>query len=315
MTAPLSNDLRERVVAAVVSGESCRSVAARFGVAVSSVVKWSQRHRATGSIAPGKLGGHRRRVLEPHRDFIVARINETPHLTLHGLKDELATRGVKVSHNAVWLFLRREGLSFKKTLLALEQARTAIARRRQRWRSWQAALDPRRLVFIDETWIKTNMAPLRGWGPRGERLRGFAPHGHWRTLTFLGALRCDRLTAPCVFDGPINGQCFRAYVEQLLVPVLRPGDIVVMDNLGSHKSVAVRGMIRAAGARLWFLPPYSPDLNPIEQAFAKIKHWMRMAQKLTVEDTWRHIGTLVETIDPAECQNYLVNAGYASVKT
>ena len=179
----------------------------------------------------------------------------------------------------------------------------------------QAGLDPRRLVFIDETWIKTNMAPLRGWGPKGERLRGFAPHGHWRTLTFLGALRCDRLTAPCVFDGPINGQCFSAYVEQQLVPVLRPGDIVVMDNLGSHKSAAIRHMIRAAGARLWFLPPYSPDLNPIEQAFAKIKHWMRMAQKRTVEDTWRHIGTLVEAIDPLECQNYLENAGYASVKT
>jgi len=159
------------------------------------------------------------------------------------------------------------------------------------------------------------MAPLRGWGPKGERLRGFAPHGHWRTLTFLGALRCDRLAAPCVFDGPINGQCFRAYVEQLLVPVLMPGDIVVMDNLGSHKSAAVGSMIRAAGARLWFLPPNSPDLNPIEQAFAKIKHWMRMAQKRTIEDTWRHLGTLVQTIEPAECQNYLANAGYASVKT
>ena len=126
-------------------------------------------------------------------------------------------------------------------------------------------------MFIDETWIKTNMAPLRGWGPRGKPLRGFAPHGHWRTLTFLGALRFDRLAAPCVFDGPINGRCFRAYVEQQLVPVLEPGDIVVMDNLGSHKAVAIRQAIRAAGARLWYLPPYSPDLNPIEQAFAKIK--------------------------------------------
>lgn len=105
------------------------------------------------------------------------------------------------------------------------------------------------------------MAPLRGWGPKGKRLRGLAPHGHWRTLTFLGALRCDRLTAPCVFDGPINGQRFRAYVEQQLVPVLKPGDIVVMDNLGSHKSAAIRQMIRSAGARLWYLPPYSPDLT------------------------------------------------------
>lgn len=158
------------------------------------------------------------------------------------------------------------------------------------------------------------MAPLRGWGPKGKRLRGFAPHGHWRTLTFLGALRFDRITAPCVFDGPINGQSFRAYVEQLPVPVLKPGDIVIMDNLGSHKSAAVRQLIHDAGARLWFLPAYSPDLNPIEQAFAKIKHWMRQAQKRTIEDTWRHIGHLVSTINPSECENYFVNAGYASDK-
>src|SRR5471030_1910480 len=133
MTRPLSNDLRERVVSAVSAGESCRSVAARFDVAVSSVVKWSQRQRATGSVAPGKMGGHRKPVLEPHRTFIVERLAQTPHLTLHGLKDELAARGVKVSHNAVWLFLRREGLSFKKKLFALEQARADVARRRQRW--------------------------------------------------------------------------------------------------------------------------------------------------------------------------------------
>ncbi len=207
------------------------------------------------------------------------------------------------------------GLGSKKTLFALEQARADIARRRRRWRSFQAGLDPRRLVFIDETWIKTNMAPLRGWGRKGKRLRGFAPHGHWRTLTFLGALRCDRLTAPCVFDGPINGQCFRAYVEQQLVPVLKPGDIVVMDNLGSHKAAAIRLAIKAAGARLWFLPPYSPDLNPIEQAFAKIKHWMRQAQMRTIEDTWRHLGQLISNISQDECANYLQNAGYASVKT
>jgi transposase len=207
------------------------AVATRFGVAVSSVVKWSRRQRATGSVAPGKIGGYRKPVLEPHRAFIKERISQTPHLTLHKLKDELAARGVKVSRNAVWMFLRREGLRFKKTLFALEQARSDVARRHRRWRSWQAGLDPQRLVFIDETWIKTNMAPLRGWGRKGETVRGFAPHGHWRTLTFLGALR-SRLIAPCVFDGPINGECFRAYVEQQLVPVLRPGDIVIMDMCG-----------------------------------------------------------------------------------
>lgn len=130
-----------------------------------------------------------------------------------------------------------------------------MARRRRRWRSWQAGLDPERLVFIDETWIKTSMAPIRGWGPKGRRVVGFAPHGHWRTMTFLAALRHDRLSAPCVFDGPINGACFLAYVEQQIVRTLKPGDIVIVDNLGSHKSKAVRNAIKDAGARLWFLPP------------------------------------------------------------
>lgn len=158
------------------------------------------------------------------------------------------------------------------------------------------------------------MAPLHGWGLKGQRLRGLAPQGRWRTLTFLAALRCDSMTAPCVFDGPINGQCFRAYVEQLLVPTLKPGDIVIADNLGSHKSKAARDAIQAAGARLWFLPKYSPDLNPIEQAFAKIKHWMRQAQKRSLDDLWRHLGQLLRTIQPQECANYFQNAGYASVK-
>src|SRR5690606_14445762 len=126
--------------------------------------------------------------------------------------------------------------------------------------------------FIDETWTKTNMAPLRGWAPRGQRLPGRAPHGHWRTLTFIAALRLDRIDAPCVFDGPINGESFLAYVEQVLVPTLAPGDIVVLDNLGSHKGKRVRDAIRSAGARLFFLPPSSPDLNPrragVRQALA-----------------------------------------------
>jgi len=157
------------------------------------------------------------------------------------------------------------------------------------------------------------MAPVRGWARKGQRLRGRAPHGHWRTMTFLAALRCDGLTAPCVFDGPINGITFRAYVDQILVPALKPNDIVIMDNLGSHKSKAVRDAIRAAGARLFFLPPYSPDLNPIEQTFSTIKHWMRMASERTVEATWKRVGKLIGTIKPQECENYFINSGYASV--
>lgn len=195
----------------------------------------------------------------------------------------------------------------------MEQARADVARRRRLWKTAQERLDPSRLVFIDETWIKTNMAPLRGWGPRGKRLRGYAPYGHWRTLTFIAALRCDQLTAPTVFDGPINGACFRAYVEQQLVRTLHPGDIVIMDNLGSHKSEAIKQAIRAAKAKLHFLPPYSPDLNPIEQAFAKIKHWMRMAQKRTIDEVIHQAGHIVDTFKPDECAHYFKNAGYASI--
>ena len=188
-----------------------------------------------------------------------------------------------------------------------------MARRRVQWRTYQARIAPERLVFIDETWVKTNMAPRRGWGARGERLIGKAPYRRWRTLTFLAALRCDAITAPCVFDGPINAAKFLAYVQQALVPTLRSGDIIILDNLGSHKGQAVRRTIRAAGAKLFFLPPYSPDLNPIEQAFSKLKHFLRRAQERTIEDTWRRIGDILDLFQPAECNNYLVNAGYASI--
>ena len=156
------------------------------------------------------------------------------------------------------------------------------------------------------------MAPLRGWGAKGERLRSFAPHGHWRTLTFLGALRCDQLTAPCVFDGPINGECFRAYVEQQLVPVLKPGDIVIMDNLPAHKVAGVRAVIEKAGARLLYLPPYSPDLNPIEMMFAKLKALLRKAKERTVDKLWDRIGALLNEFSSKECANYLAHDGYAS---
>jgi len=156
------------------------------------------------------------------------------------------------------------------------------------------------------------MAPLRGWGAKGRRLISRVPHGHWKTLTFLAALRHDRITAPCVFDGPINGETFQLYVEQILRPSLRPGDIVIMDNLGSHKGQAIRSAIKSAGARLLFLPPYSPDLNPIEQVFAKLKHLMRRASERTVDAVWQRIGGLLSTFSEQECNNYFRSAGYAA---
>jgi len=156
------------------------------------------------------------------------------------------------------------------------------------------------------------MTRLHGRCERGQRLLAKAPFGRWRTLTFLAALRSDRIDAPCVIDGPINGTSFLAYVEQILVPTLAEGDIVIMDNLGSHKGKAVRKAIRAAGAKLFFLPPYSPDLNPIEQFFAKLKTLLRKADERTVEATWRRLGELLGAFTPGECANYLRNAGYAS---
>jgi putative transposase len=210
----------------------------------------------------------------------------------------------------VGLRARREAQLQKKTLIAAEQDRPDVARRRTQWIKYQDRIDPSRLVFIDETWTKTNMAPLRGWAPRGERIKAKVPHGHWQTMTFLAALRHDRITAPWLLDGPINGDAFRLYVEKVLVPTLLPGDIVIMDNLGSHKGDAVRRAIREAGARLFFLPKYSPDLNPIEQFFAKFKHWLRKAEKRTIDAVYDAIGPILQAVTSDECTNYFANAGY-----
>jgi len=312
MARPYSNDLRERVAAAVLSGRSCREVASLFEVSVASVVKWSQRRRVTGTAASRPMGGHRKRLLEPHRALVIGRLKAVPDITIKALVAELAEQGIATSPVSVWRLVRSEGLRFKKTLFAVEQERPAIARRRAQWKKYQGRLDPHRLVFIDETWAKTNMTPIRGWAPRGQKLVARAPFGRWRTLTFLAALRHDRIDAPCVLDGPINGQSFAAWIEQFLVPTLKPGDIVIMDNLGSHKGQAVRTAIRAAGAKLLFLPPYSPDLNPIEQVFAKLKLLLRKAAERSVDATWRRIGTLLDAFPPQECANYLRNSGYAS---
>ncbi len=196
-------------------------------------------------------------------------------------------------------------------MLASEQDRPDVARRRAQWKAHQSRVEPARLVFIDETWAKTNMAPLRGWGPRGRRLRAKVPQGRWKTITFLAALRHDRIDAPWLLDGPINGEKFRLYVEKILVPTLRPGDIVVIDNLASHKGLAVRRAIRSAGAKLFFLPKYSPDLNPIEQVFAKLKHLLRKAAARNFDAITAAVGQLLDSFIPQECANYFSNSGYA----
>jgi transposase len=181
---------------------------------------------------------------------------------------------------------------------------------REVWRQEQSSLDPARLVFIDETWASTNMARRHGRCPRGQRLQVGVPHGHWKTTTFVGALTLRGFIAPWVLNGPINADAFETYVEKVLVPELRKGDIVVMDNLSSHKGPRVRQMIEAAGAELRYLPPYSPDFNPIENAFAKLKALLRKASERTVNGLWAAIGRIIDLFPPAECANYFSAAGY-----
>ena len=198
----------------------------------------------------------------------------------------------------------------KKTGPAAEQDRAAVLKRREAWFEAQPDLDPERLVFIDETGTSTKMARRHGRAARGERLRMGVPHGHWRTTTFVGGLRLSGMTAPMVLDGPMTGVWFLAYVEQVLVPTLNRGDIVILDNLPAHKASATRQAIEAAGARLLFLPPYSPDFNPIENAFAKLKALLRRAAARTIEQLWRVIGDALDAFTPSECANYFAHAGY-----
>ena len=171
-------------------------------------------------------------------------------------------------------------------------------------------MNPERLVFIDETGAATDMARRYGRCPRGQRLLSSVPWGHWKTTTFVAALRIDGIAAPCVFDGPMDGPSFRAYIEQFVVPILRPGDIVIMDNLPSHRVAGIRTAIEAAGAELRYLPPYSPDLNPIEQFFAKLKAFLRKLAARTVDALIAAIAQALTTVSPQECQNYLADQGY-----
>jgi transposase len=198
----------------------------------------------------------------------------------------------------------------KKSLRAAEQDRTDVAEARTQWRAGQADISQERLVFIDESGASTKMTRLYGRCPRGKRLVCPVPHGHWKTTTFVGALRHDGMIAPCVVDGPMNGETFLAWIEQLLVPTLQQGDIVVMDNLSSHKVKGVREAVEAVGATLRYLPPYSPDLNPIEQFFAKLKSLLRKAAARTLETLNHAIAHALTRFSPTECANFLANSGY-----
>ena len=311
MPKPCSQDLRERVLEAVETGASRREAAERFEVSPSSAIKWMQRWHETGSLAAKPIGGSISR-LEKHADWLLTLIGEQPDLTLDEIVVAMRKRRVAGSRSAVWRLFARHGISFKKTLRAAEQERPDVARARRRWMREQGMLDPARLVFIDETSTSTNMVRLRGRCRRGERLIGRVPQGHWKTITFVAGLRHDKMVAPFVVDGPMTRATFLTYLERCLRPTLKRGDIVIIDNLPAHKGVAVEKTIEAARARLLYLPKYSPDLNPIEQAFSKLKALLRKAAERTIPRLCRRIGKLLAAFSARECTNYFAHAGYAS---
>src|ERR1035437_6967875 len=297
MTRAYSSDLRERVIGAVAGGLSARSVSKIFAVSASSAIKWVRQWRFDGRTAPSPVRGHRRAVLEPHAAWAARSAARARY------------RGER--RNRVELLRSTRHQLQKKSVYATEQDRPDVAMARSVWKARQGLLDPARLVFIDETGTSTNMARLRGRCRRGQRLIGKVPHGHWKITTFVAALRHDAITAPFVIDEPMTGEIFRVYLERCLVPTLKPGDIVVMDNLAAHKNDEVRRIIEAAGAQLRYLPPYSPDLNPIEMAFAKLKAHLRKAAERSIPALWDRIGSILDLFSPRECLNFFNHAGYA----
>lgn len=311
MPRPCSLDLRMRVLREVEAGASRREAAECVEVSASSAIKWMQRLNETGSIAAKPSGGSIS-PLAAHAAVLLGLIAEQADLTLDEIVAVMRKRRIAGSRSAVWRFFKRHNVSFKKSLRAAEQQRADVVRARRRWMREQGMFDPARLVFIDETSTNTAMVRLRGRCPRGIRLTDHVPHGRWKTITFIAGLRRRAMVAPFVLDGPMNSTSFMAYLKRCLVPTLKRGDIVMMDSLPVHKAAGVREVIEAAGAKLRYLPKYSPDLNPIEMAFSKLKAHLRKAAERTIPHLSRRIGVLVAAFSPQVCANYFRHAGYAS---
>lgn len=310
MPAAYSTDIRGRVIASVESGSSRREAAEQFDVSPSSAIKWVATYRTTGSWAAKPRGGSTS-PLEKHANFLLTLIERQSDLTLDEVVCVLRKQGIRSSRTSVWRFFKRHNITFKKTLHAAEQQRADVARARRRWMRAQGMFDPAHLVFLDETAANTKMMRVSGRCLRGERLIGQVPHGHWKTITFVGALRCKGMTAPYVIDGAMKGKTFLDYVEHHLAPTLRRNDTVVMDNLPAHKAAGVREAIEARGAVLRYLPQYSPDLNPIEMPFSKLKAYLRKMAERTIPRLRRRIRTFARNLTAREAKNYFRHAGYA----
>lgn len=310
MPAPYSTDLRERVIAAVEAGASRREAAEQFDLSPSVVIIWMQRYSATGMLDPRPCGGSVS-PLDEHAEFILELVKETPDMTLNEIVEAVRKKRISCSRSAIWRFLDRHDITFKKkTMYALEQQQKGVACERRRWRCGQHLLNSTRLVFIDETSTNTAMVRQYGRGEQGERVIGYAPGGHRKTLTFIAGLSERGVTAPLVIDGAMNGDMFVGYLREVLAPTLKRGDIVIMDNASVHKVAGAEEALEAVGARLLYLPPYSPDLNPIEMVFSKLKALLRKAAERTVPGLIKRIGKLMNEFSFEECRNYLRHAGY-----
>jgi transposase len=305
-----SQDLRERVLRALDRGDRPTEIARRFEVSRIWIYQVRNRMQQTGERSSFQIGGHRRSRLAGMETVLRGWIAAKPELTLVQLQERLALRGVSIKVGALWHQLNQWNLTFKKTLHASEQEREDVRAARHAWSEAQPVMEIEKLVFVDETWASTNMTRSHGRAPRGQRCVASAPLGNWQTTTFVGGLRHDRLTAPMVADGAMDGEMFLAWVRQFLCPALQSGDIVVLDNLSSHKVHGVKQAIAAAGATVLYLPPYSPDLNPIEKLFSKLKSLLRKAAQRSVDDLWVEIGNLLNTVSSNECANYFASSGY-----
>ena len=315
MPKAYSRDLRERVITAVETGASRREAAEHFEVSVASAVKWLQRWYQQRSAAPKPRGGS----VSPLEEFaveILDLITQRPDLTLVETVAELRKRRIKTSRSSLWRFLDRHNITLKKVLQAAERQRADVARARRRWIREQGMLDPARLVFIDETAVSTNMVRLKGETPRGVRVIGAVPLGRWETITFVAALRHNKMVAPMVVEGAMTGEMFLAYVENCLVPTLRRNDIVVMDNCRVHLGTGIGRAIETVGATLRYLPKYSPrPRSQFDLPYSKFKTFLRKVAARTIPSLNRAIRSFIPQLSPQECANYFRHAGYVPISS
>jgi transposase len=307
---PYSQDLRERVVRAVDERQGTREqLADLFGVSTAWIRRLLQRRRETGSFAAKPHGGGTPLKLTPeHRDRLLVLVTEQPDATLAELRDRL---GAAVHLSTVARALDRFQLTLKKKVMhAAEQERPDVQHKRATFRGRAATINPNRFVFLDETGVNTSLDRLYGRAPRGQRLVDKVPLAHWQMTTLVAGLRGDGVVAPFALTGAMDGLTFESYVEQILVPSLRPGDIVVLDRLQAHRGRAVGRAIRQSGAGVWYLPPYSPDYNPIENIWSKVKAILRQTAARTQEALWEGLRQAVAAVTAQDCLNTFAHCGY-----